>query len=126
MGIIKMDKDYKKILEDHKEDFDVLERIVRELNSWDGSFEELDVQPFDKDFFDNYFSDKMEVARATFFGDIKNWMDEYIRFNGYGNLESLSQYQYEKELVESGSELIERALEEADNIDLDYITEDLE
>lgn len=51
------------------------------------------VNSFDEDFFNTYFSDPMEAARATFFGDIKCWSDEYIRFNGNGNLESLSEYE---------------------------------
>lgn len=53
---------------------------------------------FDEDFFEMAFSDPMEAARATFFGDIKNWSDEYIRFNGYGNLESVSEYDVEDEI----------------------------
>lgn len=49
---------------------------------------------FDEEFFEMAFENKgyMEVARATFFGNIQNWSDEYIRFNAYGNLESLSEY----------------------------------
>ena len=48
---------------------------------------------FDEEFFETAFgNDPIEAARATFFGDIQNWSDEYIRFNGYGNLESLSEY----------------------------------
>lgn len=49
---------------------------------------------FDEEFFEMAFENKgyMEVARATFFGNITSWNDEYIRFNAYGNLESLSEY----------------------------------
>lgn len=48
---------------------------------------------FDEEFFEMAFgNDPIEAARATFFGNIQNWSDEYIRFNGYGNLESLSEY----------------------------------
>ena len=48
---------------------------------------------FDEEFFETAFgNDPIEAARATFFGNIQNWSDEYIRFNGYGNLESLSEY----------------------------------
>ena len=43
---------------------------------------------FDDQFFEDYFSDPQEAARATFFGDINSWSDKYIMFNGYGNLES--------------------------------------
>ena len=35
----------------------------------------------------------VEAARAVYFGNIECWSDEYIRFNGYGNLESLSESQ---------------------------------
>lgn len=45
---------------------------------------------FDDYFFNEFFSGKPEeAARAVYFGDIKNWNDPYIRFNAYGNLESV-------------------------------------
>ena len=47
---------------------------------------------FDEEFFDLAFTDKMEVCRATVFGKV-NFNDEYIHFNAYGNLESLSEYE---------------------------------
>lgn len=49
---------------------------------------------FDEEFFEMAFEGKepMEICRATFFGNITSWSDEYIRFNAYGNLESLSEY----------------------------------
>ena len=49
---------------------------------------------FDEEFFEMAFEGKepMEICRATFFGTITSWSDEYIRFNAYGNLESLSEY----------------------------------
>lgn len=45
------------------------------------------IYPFDEDFFEEMFSDKMEVARATAYGDV-NFSHDYIRVNGYGNLET--------------------------------------
>ena len=49
----------------------------------------IDWIPFDDDFWKNYFKDNpYEAARATYFGNIQNWNDDYIRFNGYGNLET--------------------------------------
>ena len=49
---------------------------------------------FDEEFFNMAFEGKepIEICRATFFGNIQNWSDEYIRFNAYGNLESLSEF----------------------------------
>lgn len=61
---------------------------AREHNSDDEIFE------FDDDFFDLFFEGKpAEAVRAAFFGDIKSWSDEYIRFNGYGNLVSMTEYE---------------------------------
>lgn len=52
-----------------------------------------------------------EVARMIFFGNIQNFSDDYFRFNGYGNIESLNQYQYERELLDLEDELLEAYFE---------------
>lgn len=43
-------------------------------------------------------TDPWEIARSAFYGDFKP-CDDYFRFNGYGNLESLSDYEVEKEIM---------------------------
>ena len=65
-----------------------LHDICRECNSYDGSLDWLCWEVFDAEFFQIFFADPMEAARATHFGNI-NWSDNYIRFNAYGNLESI-------------------------------------
>ena len=64
---------------------------------------------FDEEFFDVSFSNPMDAARATYFGEIQSWSDEYIRFNAYGNLESLSEHEvlgeiedYMEEIYDNG------------------------
>jgi hypothetical protein len=116
---------YKAILEANKDNAGLLRELVNECSSWDGSLEDMRVYEFDEEFFDNYTESKMEAARAVFFGDIQNWNDEYIRFNGYGNLESLSEYAYDEELKENADEITERALELIDDgsIDIDWYIE---
>lgn len=54
-----------------------------------------EIYTFDEEFFNMFFEGKnpIEIAQAVFFGNIQSWGDEYIKFNGYGNLESLSEYQ---------------------------------
>lgn len=42
----------------------------------------------DEEFFDNYFTEKIEIARAVQYGDY-NIHHEYVKFNGYGNLETM-------------------------------------
>lgn len=41
-----------------------------------------------EDFFNTYFTNPYEAARATQFGKV-NWFDDYIKFDGYGNLKSV-------------------------------------
>ena len=65
------------------------------------------IHSFDEEFFETYFSDPMEAARATFFGEIQSWGDDYIRFNGYGNLESLNEYDALKEIEDYIVEIFE-------------------
>ena len=56
----------------------------------------IDWQPNDNEFWEIYFDDNpQEAARATYFGDIRNWNDPYIRFNAYGNLETTYKIDYE-------------------------------
>lgn len=49
---------------------------------------------FDEEFFNVFYENNpMEAVRACFFGNVKNWSDEYLRFNGYGNLVSMSEWE---------------------------------
>jgi hypothetical protein len=61
----------------------------------------------------------MEAARATFFGKIDSWSDEYIKFNGYGNLESMDEY----EVLEEIDNYLEEIFDNSDTWE-DYIEDD--
>jgi len=52
------------------------------------------IHTFDDDFFETFFSgaNPMETFRLGCFSRI-SWSDEYIKFNGYGNLESMNEYE---------------------------------
>jgi len=56
-----------------------------------------------EEFFETFFSGRTEEAvRAAIFGDV-NWGDNYIKFNGYGNLETITDPMHEideEELIE--------------------------
>lgn len=52
------------------------------------------------------FTSKDEVARAVCYGDY-NYMDAYVKFNAYGNLESVNEWEYEKEIQDYKDEIIE-------------------
>ena len=53
--------------------------------------------PHDEEFYNLYFSEEpARAVRAAIFGNV-HWMDDYVRFNGYGNLETASQIPYDDE-----------------------------
>lgn len=49
---------------------------------------------------------KQDVARAIYFGNIKNWNDDYFYFNGYGNIESQNQFEYLEDFEKYGYDIL--------------------
>ena len=97
--------------------------IVQELNNWNSNLDYLRVYENDEEFFEMFFQgNPMEVARAIYYGNYK-YMDEYVRFDGCGNLESLDDYQYEQELKDNINEIIDELMENYNNI---YLPVELE
>ena len=92
-------------------DLDTLKDVVSELNSWNACLEYLDVYENDEEFFNTFFENNpMEAVRATYYGDY-NFNDNYVKFNGYGNIESFSEYGYEELLKENIEEITENLIE---------------
>ena len=100
-------------------DLSTLKEVVRELNAWNACLDYLEVYENDEEFFNMFFEGKaMEVARAIYYGDY-NYNDEYVKFNGYGNLKTFSEYDYEELLEENFEEIIENLIEYAEYISID-------
>ena len=100
-------------------DMDTLKDVVRELDGWNGCLDHLNVYENDEEFFDIFFANNpAEVARAIYYGDF-NYNDEYIKFNGYGNLETLSEYDYEELLKENVEEVIDCLIKYVEHISID-------
>lgn len=61
----------------------------------------------DDDFLEDYFNTKADLARAITYGDFR-YMDNWVRFDGYGNLESFNYMNQDQlcELVEVIAEYI--------------------
>jgi hypothetical protein len=77
----------------------------------------------DQYFFEDYFShDVIAAVRAVAFGDY-NYSDNYVKFNGYGNLETFH-YLSVEDLPHSVSEIADYAIERDNNfeglLDLDF------
>ena len=88
-----------------------LEGMVHECFSYDDSLEEYYYHENDEEFFTTrYRDDTMSAVRAVCFGHY-NYMDDYVRVNGYGNLDSKSSYDYKSELIDSQEEIVERYAE---------------
>lgn len=56
----------------------------------------------DDDFFNEYFNgcEPMKIIQATYFGDY-HYTDNWVQFNGYGNLDSFDDWQVKKEIFEN-------------------------
>ena len=52
----------------------------------------------------------IDIARATFFGDIDSWNDDWFYFDGYGNFASMSEYNYERKILNEEDDIIDEFL----------------
>lgn len=99
---------YNNMIEYLKEHVDVISELVSECNSWDSSLEDYEWFEHDDYFYDTYFKDKDEVARAVYYGgDRYRYTDPYIRFNAYGNLNTCCEWEREKDLIDGVEEIFD-------------------
>ena len=90
---------------------DEIRDIVIEINSIDNSLNYLEYFDNDDDFFNTFFyNNPSEAVRSSYYGDY-NYCDKYVRFNGYGNLESFNDYDLEKEYKYYIDEIIDSFLQ---------------
>ena len=90
---------------------ETLLEVVSELNSWNNCLENLDFWENDEYFFNTFFNNNpMEAIRATYYGDY-NYNDEYVKFNGYGNIDSYSEYEKNEEIKNNINDIIDNLVE---------------
>ena len=93
---------------------EILKKMARDVSSWNGGFEDLDVYETIEDLCDELFSENpAEAARAMHVGEISGWnsADGY-RLNSYGNIEEVDDIGeeidgYEEDIVDAWLELDE-------------------
>lgn len=108
-----------------KNNTDELHSLVSEMNSYNGALEHLDVQENNEEFFEVYFTgNPMEAVRATQYGDY-NYNHDYVSFDGYGNLVSYSQYEYDELLEDNIDEIADQLMEEHYHLNLSYDLEEI-
>lgn len=113
--------------------FEELDNLVREMNQWDGSMENIYYYMMGELEEVTHGMDKMELLRASQYGDFNVW-DDYFTFNGYGNLDSLDSYSYEEQLTDYIEEIAKNAqrlhdrgaIDLNDYIDMDELEEEVE
>lgn len=100
--------------------------LLQYINSYDGSFEESIY--YDMDSFDEFMSNytPSEIARMIHFGEF-NPNDDYFRFDGYGNLESLDWQEISDEAESLESDIIDHLVNDYSGdtpwAELDYLVD---
>ena len=84
-----------------------LREMLQEVNGWDNSLEDYDYMEMEQ--LDEMLIgvEPTEVLRMAHFGEF-NWSDDYFTINVYGNLESISEFEFEDMLKDSHDEIVER------------------
>ena len=99
-------------------DNETLLQLYRDCNSWDGSFDFCNIWDIEE-LADCMNSNAYELARSIIYGKVTNVMDP-VRYNAYGNLESVSEYDLYNDCDYYKEDLIDWLVENSYNINLDY------
>jgi hypothetical protein len=100
MGEDDFEKVYKYIELSEEYDFDSIEDKIRLHNEYCSENDYMDdyIYENDEDFLNEHFSSPDKAVRAAIYGDYR-YMDNYVVFNGYANLESFDEYGADKHLM---------------------------
>ena len=100
------------------ENVDVLKGVVAEINAYNGSLDYLEVWENDEFTINELFlNNPYEALRCSYFGYYSIY-DSLLRFNAYGNVETLSEAEYKVELQENIDDIIEELLKVYNKIDV--------
>ena len=84
-----------------------LKEMVQEVNSWDGSLGDYDYMEIEQINELFHSVEPLEILRMAHFGEF-DWNDDYFIVNDYGNLESISEFEFEELLKDNQAEITER------------------
>ena len=111
-----MELSREKIIEFIKDinNFEEIYDLIYSINSHDESLIDLEYYYNDEEFFNIFFGiNTMDAVRAVCFGDYR-YNDDYVRFDGYGNLESINKYELMAEYDLYKDEIADKIIELAD------------
>lgn len=92
--------------------------VVSELNCWNGCLDYLEFWENDEEFFNTFFSSPIEAVRATYYGNY-SFMDDYVRFDCCGNLESFEEYEKNDEIKGNINDIVDCLAEYYEHITID-------
>ena len=105
---------------------ETLRYMVNEINGWDGSLENLEYY-YMEDF--NFIMEGREpefIAHRVYFGDF-NPTHDYFRFNGYGNIETISEWELERVMEDWADDIVVAYKELSNEGSLDgYLLDEIE
>ena len=85
--------------------------IISDINSIDGSLDYLEYYENNEEFFNTFFyNNPTEAVRSSFYGDY-HYCENWVKFDGYGNLKSVNDYELEKEYKYYIDEIVNALLE---------------
>lgn len=92
---------------------EILENMAQEVYSWNNCFEDIaNIYYSLDDLVENIsWLNKTEIARAIFFGDVRNWNDDIFYIDGYGNISSCSIEEHERNILAQEQEIIDKFLD---------------
>lgn len=99
------------------ENVNELRILVDEINGYNGSLDYLGVYENDEFTINRLFSNPYELLEKCWYG-YYNINHSLFKINGYGNIESLSDYDYENELRDSIDDIIYELLKIYNKIDI--------
>ena len=87
-----------------------IKNVIAEVYNWNGSLAGFEVFDNDEYFFnDIFYGSKYDLVEKIINGDYR-LEDDFVRFNCYGDIESLNRHEYEEELKENIDEIIEELI----------------
>jgi hypothetical protein len=123
-----MKNQVEKIVEQLKNSKDSVLVDVNNIYCSENGFDGDEIYSNDVHFFNDYFTDVDQAVRAVCYGEYK-YMDAWVKFNGYGNLETLN-YVTTNDLVESVETIAEYIFDNKEGfqhiLDLEFDDEEIE
>ena len=87
-----------------------IKNVIAEVYNWNGSLAGFEVFDNDEYFFnDIFYGSKYDLVEKIINGDYR-LEDDLVRFDCYGDIESLNKREYEEELKENIDEIIEELI----------------